>query len=412
LIFQEEEKQEEEKQKEPSEQQATSFVKAIQQESPEKQVASPVKTVQSPPIAPSSEPPPLRARVSLGASPLAAAPKRQDRPCPRWGHTMTAIGQDRLLIYGGQSFDAETCLPKTLNDVYLYDVAEKKWTKPCNCDGMPRQWHTATYVPERELLISFGGEAAHPKTGKVKTTDTVMVLDTEILLWYPPTVSGTVPSGRSGHTATLLGSDLVVLGGVKGSKWLNWQAASVLHTGSWTWTAPKVQGSAPKPRSYHSAVAVGSRVVVFGGNNADHSFNTVHVLEKREKEGVETWHWTHPKTKGAVPKARTGHSAVLLSDQKTICIYGGWDPNAEDDKDEDIIFQDCLYLDTDKWMWFQDAKQKVTPLTSEDGGPKRVGHTAVATEDGSQVLVFGGRIPGDRFTGDFQTLSVPKQLKK
>ena len=97
---------------------------------------------------------------------------------------MTSIGNDRILICGGQCYDADSGFPRTMSDLYIYNTNKNTWYTPFNCDGMPRQWHSSTFLPERQLLISFGGEAANPKTGKVKATDQVMVLDTEIMLWY------------------------------------------------------------------------------------------------------------------------------------------------------------------------------------------------------------------------------------
>jgi hypothetical protein len=398
-----------------------------------------------------ARPPP--ARVSLGGSPLLCTKHGVSPPCARWGHAMTPIGGDRILVYGGQTTvasddedemtelkttttttEATETEPRTLQDVYIYDLNLEQWTKPFNCDGMPRQWHTATFLPDRQLLISFGGEAITPATTttnkgksksisqKCKTTDQVMVLDTEIMLWYPPTVSGDVPSGRSGHTATMLSktNELIVFGGVKGSKWLN--TVSCLDTLRWKWRTPKIQGAAPKPRSYHTATALpDNRVVVFGGNDATQSFATVHVLETSPSNtdggGAEAnhsntkWQWTHPKCMGQAPASRTGHSATLLADKKTICIYGGWDPNSEDDNtddDEHMIFLDSYLLDIEKWVWRQGPPVVAAASSDEntDFGPKRVGHTAVLSKGGTEVLVFGGRVPHDRFAGDFQRLVV------
>lgn len=353
------------------------------------------------PVAPESPPPP--------------AASRGDAPGPRWGHTLTKLDENRIIVYGGQSFDPTTGAPCVLSDVHIYDSAQRTWYKPVNCEGVPRQWHTATFLPERQLLISFGGETKNPKNGKMTTTDQVMVLDTEILLWYPPAVSGVVPTGRSGHSATLLQNtnELVVFGGVKGSKWQN--SVAVLDIPRWKWSAPKVSGDAPRPRSYHSATALAgtngsasSRVVVFGGNNGTTSFNTVHVLET---DGT-SWSWVNPSVSGCIPKVRTGHSATLLADQKTILVYGGWDPNMEEEdggNDEDMIFDDSYYLDTETWTWRTGPKPSFAADESpaENGGGRRVGHTSVLVEgenNNSEVLVFGGRVPGDEFTGDFQKL--------
>ena len=87
--------------------------------------------------------------------------------------------------------------------------------------------HSATYIPGRQQLIAFGGESVQVgcknKKDKVVTSDTLRVLDTEIMLWYPPAVSGDVPTGRSGHTTTFFPetNELILFGGVRGSKWLN-----------------------------------------------------------------------------------------------------------------------------------------------------------------------------------------------
>ena len=75
-------------------------------------------------------------------------------PCPRWGHTMTSIKGDKLLVYGGQSFDLHGD-PIMLDDVHVYNMATETWEKPINCRGDQRQWHSATYLPERQLIVSF-----------------------------------------------------------------------------------------------------------------------------------------------------------------------------------------------------------------------------------------------------------------
>ena len=342
--------------------------------------------------------------------------KGKHHPEARWGQTMTLIDHGRVLVYGGQTFDHEANSFKTIPDIHVYDMSTRKWSKPVSSESVPRTWHSATFLPERQLLISFGGDQWDEKSKKVVTTDEVMVLDTDIMLWYPPSVSGQIPSGRSGHTASLLPNtnELVVFGGVKNNKWQN--SVAVLDTSRWKWTNPKIAGSAPRPRSYHSATAVGgssgrSRLVIFGGNDESESFNTVHVLDASNSK----LSWFHPVVSGTPPSARSGHTATLLEDNKTILIYGGWDLNADDDAikdDADMIFSDSYLLDTEQWSWSAGPKVKYDGSSGvKNGGPKRVGHSAVLapSEDGCEVLVFGGRVPNDEFTADFQRLTVPQK---
>ena len=161
---------------------------------------------------------------------------------------------------------------------------ESHWSKPINCESLPRTWHSATYLEEKNILLVFGGERNIAGTPEVLAD--IMVLDTEIFLWYPPAVSGKPPSPRAGHSASLIhqeGSALVVVfGGVRGRKWQN--SLHVLDTERWHWNQPRIAGIAPPARCYHSATVAneGSCIVIFGGNDGDTSFNSVEVLQVQQ----------------------------------------------------------------------------------------------------------------------------------
>lgn len=346
----------------------------------------------------------LSADSSIGK--LIPANKRNAKeivPHGRWGQTMTMIDHRRLVVYGGQTMTGSS--PETLSDLYIYDILDKTWSKPINCDGVARTWHSANFLPERQLLLCFGGEILDQKKGKMVTTDQVSVLDSEIMLWYPPSCSGDIPSGRSGHASCVLSSKLVIFGGVRNGRWLN--SLSTLDTNRWRWSTIKATGDAPKPRSYATSTPCdnGSKIVIFGGNNAEECFNTLHVLEMASGG----WTWSHPSTTGPKPLPRTGHTATLLNDGTTLMIYGGWDPN--DEAESDLIFADSFLLDTCTWTWRKGPKakfEKANSVTATNGGAARVGHSSVLApcKDGLQVLSWGGRVPGNQFTNDFQSLKT------
>jgi len=324
-----------------------------------------------------------------------------ENPPPRWGHTLTLIKNDRLVCYGGQSLAAGT-----LCDLHVYNLKSRSWSKPINCSGLPRCWHTSTYIPSRQLLISFGGESINPKTGRAVTTDQIMVLDTDIMLWYPPVCSGVKPTARSGHSACLLSSSntLVIFGGVRKGKWLN--TILSLDTNLWKWSSPKIAGNAPRPRSYHSSTAItGNRIVIFGGNDGAACFQNVYVLDASSNE----WKWIYPQITGDGPCPRTGHGATLLDDGKSILIHGGWDPN--DEEEDDLIFDDSFILDTSDWTW------RNGPVGNYGGGgpakaSKRVGYSAALVQSprgGKEILAFGGRTMDAEFGNDFQVFQVEKK---
>ncbi len=90
-----------------------------------------------------------------------------------------------------------------------------------------------------------------------------------------------------------------------------------------------IEGRAPLPRSYHSVVAVGSKLVVFGGNDDVQSFGDLAYLEcTTTVSAPDTWSWHWPSALGKGPSARTGASAVCVG-ERYIVVTGGWDPKVQ-----------------------------------------------------------------------------------
>ncbi|DAZ92564.1 TPA: hypothetical protein N0F65_012794, partial [Lagenidium giganteum] len=297
-------------------------------------------------------------------------------PAERWGHTLTKIGKDKMVLYGGANDDEET-----LGDLFVFNMTKREWSRPINCESILRTWHDAVFLESKNLLLVFGGERVVGE-GQTDALSDIMVLDTTCFLWYPPAVSGVGPMARSGHTCTAVGDDVVVFGGSRGRS--RQSTVHVLDSNTWHWRSIKVEGKPPTARTYHSAVAVGESVVVFGGNDNKKCFSSVHVLKKKDEDG-SVWSWFHPCVVGKAPTARTGHSATLVSASK-ILIYGGWDPQQEGDGTSNV-FGDAFVLDTESWEW-----EPATIQPSDDGVAltPRVGHRAVADADGS-VFLFGGQ---------------------
>ncbi|MEW5298846.1 MAG: hypothetical protein WDW36_001923 [Sanguina aurantia] len=114
--------------------------------------------------------------------------------------------------------------------------------------------------------------------------------------WVKHRLVGATPAKRKGAVLLSLGTDLVLYGGDK-------SGLSVCATDGpeWKWSAPAVEGQAPPDRTAHSATLVGDELVVFGGVKlADQSeLNDMYHLRKGAGGG---WEWAGPKI--SVPYAR------------------------------------------------------------------------------------------------------------
>ncbi|POM68272.1 Rab9 effector protein, partial [Phytophthora palmivora] len=320
-------------------------------------------------------------------------------PPGRWGHTATKISEERVVVYGGTD-DEE----RTLGDLHVFDMKTHRWTTPLNCETIKRTWHDAVYLSSKNLVIVFGGERNSDIEGELDILSDIVVLDTECFLWYPPAICGSPPSGKSGHTCTALGDDVVVFGGSGGRN--RQTSVHILDTNAWNWKVVKVEGKPPTARTYHSAVAVGDdKIVYFGGNASSKSFNDVHVLQKTKKNtGDAVWMWDHPIVTGLTPQERTGrHSATLLSDGM-ILIFGGWDPQHDDVSAPTKVFNDAFLLNTKTWEW--------QPANFADEGDvmsrERVGHGAVLDYNGC-VHVFGGQNGIENRVNDICTITISEK---
>ena len=174
------------------------------------------------------------------------------------------------------------------------------------CTGTPPpplRAMTCTAVGKR--LVVFGGG-----DGPVYCDD-VWVLDTVNYRWSKPAVvgGGGGPSKRRAHTACLWRNGVYIFGGGDGVRALNdvWRLdVSELASNKVSWKlispssgakddiAPAVPSKTsktrggkpapdphlkPKPRGYHTANIVGSKLIVFGGSDGDSCFSDVWLFD-------------------------------------------------------------------------------------------------------------------------------------
>jgi len=154
-------------------------------------------------------------------------------------------------------------------------------------------------------------------------------------------IEGVSPSPRGGHTATLSGASIVIFGGhyyggkQKGYMYLN--DTYVLDVNANKWIKPKISGTPPTPRYFHSAVLAGSRIIIFGGKGEKQAvFRDLHALDP----ATMTW-YQGPEGSGS-PSARYGHTCTLVGGSKML-IFGGTDAKN--------YFNDLYVLDLEIMAW-------------------------------------------------------------
>eukprot|EP01034_Spumella_vulgaris_P021673 gene21673-27714_t len=106
----------------------------------------------------------------------------------------------------------------------------------------PRYGHTLTLTPDGRLL-TIGGCSFEKDTGVPRYNNDVRQLDTESMIWTRPRLNGDIPTGRYGHSATLLSDGMVFLfggwgkGGCQSNELINDATAFYVWWFRWTTSA-------------------------------------------------------------------------------------------------------------------------------------------------------------------------------
>ncbi|XP_057962955.1 uncharacterized protein LOC131154292 isoform X2 [Malania oleifera] len=224
-------------------------------------------------------------------------------PGPRDSHSAVIVGH-RMIVFGGTNGS------RKVNDLHVLDLGSKEWTQP-ECRGSPpspRESHTATLIGDEKLVI-FGGSGE----GEGNYLNDFHILDLKTMQWTSPEVKGNVPVPRDSHSAVAIGDKLFVYGGDCGDRYHG--NVDMFDMDTLTWSRLAVQGSSPGVRAGHAAVSIGTKVYIIGGVGDKHYYNDIWVLD------ISSCSWTQLEIRGQQPQGRFSHTAIVADSD--IVIYGG-----------------------------------------------------------------------------------------
>ncbi|KAJ0250215.1 tRNA wybutosine-synthesizing protein 2/3/4 [Hirschfeldia incana] len=183
---------------------------------------------------------------------------------------------------------------------------------------------------DRKEVIVFGGFGGF---GRHARRNESMLLDPSCGTLKLVTVNGS-PSPRLGHTASMVGDCMFVIGGradplnILNDVWM-------LDISKCEWSSQKCIGSELPPRHRHAAASIGSNVYIFGGLNQDKIRSSLHVLDTKNLQ------WKEIEQRGQWPCARHSHDMVAYESQ--LFMFGGY--NGEK------VLDDLFSFDVESCSW-------------------------------------------------------------
>lgn len=317
-------------------------------------------------------------------------------PSVRYGHTAIWTGSE-MIVWGGSASNAPDA-DKLVGTGGRYDPLTDTW-RATSTDGAPapRSGHAAVWTGSE--MIIWGGPIS------VNGSGTGGRYDPNTDSWREVSRTG-APPGFSQGTAVWTGSEMIVWDGSRGGMY---------EPVSDTWRPLSTIGA---PRTYASFTAVwtGTEMIIWGAKTSFvNSSQTLTNVGGRYDPVTDTW---QSLSIAGAPEPRTSHSAVWTGTR--MIVWGGWDTEAVNtggvydlatDTWERLAMDDlpppksshtAIWTGTEMIVWggfyYQTTGARHDPVaaswvpTSNSNLPPARGmHTAIWT--GTEMIIWGGNIP-------------------
>ncbi|XP_058961853.2 attractin-like protein 1 isoform X2 [Pocillopora verrucosa] len=240
---------------------------------------------------------------------IQASTEKHQRPSARYGHSLVAY-DNHLILFGG------TCKKGAVsNETWILNTTSRQWTLLRSSVDIPVgvSGHTATVV-ENEMIVLFG---YNPEQG---VSNLIQVFGLVDRVWRSSKVDSSIVRPTYGHSSVLHpGTGRIYVHG--GYRMLN---SSCYRASSETFYYESKAGKWYQlrnigiPRFLHSAVIIDSAMIIFGGRGekelVSRHLMVFDINEMKWKFPINT---TVPKT-----ASRYGHSSVVVD--SIMYAFGGF----------------------------------------------------------------------------------------
>ncbi len=265
----------------------------------------------------------------------------------------------QMLVFGGDDYIAGVT-GSAYNTGGMYTVETNSWTSLPTTTA-PAVRHDTFSVWTGEKMFVWAGKShdinTYYNTGGLYTPPASSAKNS----WTVTTITG-APGPRSYHSVVWTGSKVIVWGGNIGNAAYDDGAAFDSVTNSWSSLASL---DAPTARFNHTAVWSGNKLLIWGGQLANST-----VINSGGSYDIATNTWSEMTTTSAL-SARWGHSAIWTGSR--MIIWGG-----TDSLNQQQITGSSYNPVTNVW----------TSLAIAGAPTGRRNHSAIWS--GSEMIIFGG----------------------
>ncbi|KAL3627489.1 hypothetical protein CASFOL_028852 [Castilleja foliolosa] len=221
-----------------------------------------------------------------------------------WGHSSCTLNTKKIIAFGGFGGIGRHA---RRNDVLILDTENGIMDVIATAEApSPRLGHTSSLIGD--FLYVIGGRA-----DPMNILNEVWVFDVTKKKWKLLECSGGLFPPRHRHTSVVVGSKIYVFGGICNDSILS--SLYVLDTNTSEWSEIVSRGDQPSPRHSHSMDINESKLYIYGGYNGEKALGDLYSFD------IQTCMWSKIKTIGRSPNARFSQLMFIYSNY--IGILGG-----------------------------------------------------------------------------------------
>ncbi|TMS00983.1 Host cell factor 1 [Larimichthys crocea] len=235
-------------------------------------------------------------------------------PRPRHGHRAVSI-KELMVVFGGGN-------EGIVDELHVYNTATNQWFIPAVRGEVPPGCAAYGFVCDGTRLLVFGGMVEYGKYSSDLYELQASRWEWKRLKAKVPK-NGPPPCPRLGHSFSLIGSSCYLFGGLANDsedpknnipRYLNDLYCLELRPGSSVvgWEIPMTTGQPPPPRESHTAVVTSgrgaNRLIIYGGMSGCR-LGDLWVLH------IDSLTWTKPALSGTAPLPRSLHSATTINNK-------------------------------------------------------------------------------------------------
>eukprot|EP01040_Poterioochromonas_malhamensis_P000765 gene765-815_t len=186
---------------------------------------------------------------------------KEAKPAARAEHSACKTGANEVTIFGGWA-------SRPLNDMWTFNFVDLEWKVTISSGILPRPRYRHSAEVVGNSMFILGGSDNNEDIAEESRNLSIHALNLQTMQWSHPTLHGSNPFPRSGHSSSVIGAKSIVIFGGKRNPTTFLNDLILIDVENFIGvTVNCVANALPTPIGNMNLSAIGNKCFVFGGTD-------------------------------------------------------------------------------------------------------------------------------------------------